>query len=200
MAIEYIDTIHLRDLHLHGDWVAKDPKHPGNKVNGAWEGEIVAKIRLGDARTSSLSLDRCSFTSSQSTTNSPRCWLVACRCADPKSPSSPRRRFAAPRCPELPLNRPTRCPSICCSPLCRVAPKLPTLLWSRFAVPRCTELPPNRPARCAVALLLPVVPQIDLDYRCRVDGLWGEREPNIGYEKADASARSCDRLPIGVQI
>jgi hypothetical protein len=108
MTIEYIDTIHLRDLHLHGDRVAKDPKHPGNMVNGAWEGETVAKIQPGDARTSSLPLHLV-------VEYNQLVVLSIGRQVAPKSPNSCAVDLLLPAAPSCPQINQLAAPSLCCS-------------------------------------------------------------------------------------
>jgi hypothetical protein len=70
------------------------------------------------------------------------------------------------------------CRAVDWTPSC---PQITQLVRRRFAAPRCAELPPNQPARCAVTLLLP-------KSTWTIAAEWigfEEREPNMGYEKAD---------------
>jgi hypothetical protein len=136
IAHQYIDTatttstppVHhhqYRDLHLHGDRVAKDPKHPGTRSMGQGKGKRWPR--------------------SSQETHVP-CLPGSVAAASPRRGVQPSRRAV-----DLLL--------------------------------RCAESPPNR-----------------LSLSLQTDGLRGERIPNLGSQKGDASVGSFDGLPVGLHI
>jgi hypothetical protein len=162
MAIEYIDTIHLRDLHL-STWRlscqgSEAPREQGQwGVGGGNSGQDPARRRtylIAVARSLQLHLI--------AKYNQLTALLIGCLplrgpqiaqlatpsiCCSPlprvapKSPNSVPVDLLLPTVPSCPQIAHLVVESICCSPLHRVATKSPSSLRRRFAAPCCA---PNR--------------------------------------------------------